>query len=368
MNPMNNQMGTISLLQFVLFTVQTQIGVGVLSIPYSVFVGGAHKDAWLSILISGCMIQLLIFLYWLLSDRFKNLMYYEIVTETFGKKLGGFIKLLYVLYFIIVGAMLLILFSYIVETWAYPRTPKFVLLFIFACIACYIAIDNVRNISRFFVIVSVFLLTIIIFSIPSFPHLDFRYIMPIGDSGFFNIILGGKDAIISLLGFEVILFLFPFVEGNKKQKIVAASIANGIVTLYYTYITIISLTFFSPGELKLVPQPVLYLVNSFSFGIIERVDIIFLTIWVISVMTTYVSYLFFGSLGLSTTTSLFTHKRSILIIAITSVTIALIPKNILMIEQWSKLVGYLGLVFTIAIPLFVFFITTITSSKKGLRL
>jgi hypothetical protein len=134
--------------------------------------------------------------------------------------------------------------------------------------------------------------------------------MPIGQSGLFNILLGTKEAMLSLLGFEIFLFLFPFVEGSPKEKVVSASIANVIVTCYYTYLTFISLIFFSPEEIKLVPQPILYLLNAFTFTVLERIDIVFLAVWMICVMTSFLmTYIYLASVGLASMISIKEHSK-----------------------------------------------------------
>ncbi|MEB1808890.1 MAG: spore germination protein [Bacillaceae bacterium] len=362
MKPTNNK--SISPLQLTFFIVQTQIGVGVLSLPYAVHTGGAGSDAWISVLLTGIIIQFLIFLFSKIGSRYPNCSLYDMFPITFGKYLGKFIILLYVVYFMLVAGLILILFNYIIEVWAFPRTPNWAFMIILASATYYLVVEKVRVIARFYTIVSILLISIIVLSLPVYTHFDIRYIMPIGQSGLLNIILGTKEAMLSLLGFEVFLFLFPFVEGSPKEKVVSASIANIIVTCYYTYLTFISLIFFSPEEFKLVPQPVLYLLNAFTYTVLERIDIVFLAIWMISVMTSLMTYIYLASVGLSNISSTEEHRKMVPLAIGCSIIIGLIPRNILSIERWSSTIGNLGMIFAIAIPILVFLSSFFVPKRK----
>lgn len=57
--------------QLLFFIIQTQIGVGILSLPYSVF-QRAKQDGWMSILLAGLVVQLLILLFWMLAKDSRN--------------------------------------------------------------------------------------------------------------------------------------------------------------------------------------------------------------------------------------------------------------------------------------------------------
>ncbi|GAE25703.1 spore germination protein GerKB [Halalkalibacter wakoensis JCM 9140] len=330
--------------------VQTQIGVGILSLPYTIYESGAKTDAWISMLCVGVVLQVVIILFWFLSNWFPKTSFYDVLSQVYGKYVGRVLTIGYVIYFIFVCSLALILFNYIIEIWAFPRTPNWAFNLMMLILAYYLVIEKLKVIGRFHTLVSFLLVTIILLTFPAYPHLDIRYIMPIGDSGLVNIFKGTKEAILSVLGFELILFLMPFVKGTKREKFVSASLANIIVTVIYTYLTFICLLFFSPEEIKLVPEPVLYLLKAFTFPIIERVDIVFLAIWIISVVTTLISYVYIASIGLTCFFSMRHHKKAVPFIIVPSFFIALIPRNSISIANWSDTITNVGLFFVLGIP------------------
>ncbi|WP_161784687.1 GerAB/ArcD/ProY family transporter [Halalkalibacter okhensis] len=347
---MNNSQDSISPLQFMFIIIQTQIGVGILSLPYTIYEGGAKTDAWIAMIMVGGVVQLIIFLYWFISTRFKATSFYNLMSKLYGKYIGKVLSVFYTIYFIFVSSLTLILFNFIIEIWAFPRTPNWAFNLLMSFLAYYLVVEKLKVIGRFHTLVSILLVTIVLLTLPAYPHMDIRYIMPIGDSGLLNMLKGGKEALLSVLGFELILFLMPFVDGTKKAKLVSASLANVFVTGLYTYLTFICLLFFSPEEIKLVPEPVLYLLKAFTFPVLERIDIVFLAIWIISVVTTLISYVYIASVGLADVLSVGHHKKTAPFIIASSFLIALIPRNTLSIGNWSEIIPHVGLLFVIVIP------------------
>ncbi|MGE7332040.1 GerAB/ArcD/ProY family transporter, partial [Bacillus thuringiensis] len=68
-------------------------------------------------------------------------------------------------------------------------------------------------------------------------------------------------------------------------------------TCFYTFLTLACTLFFSPKEILLIPQPVLYLIKSFELSIIERPDIVFTSSWIIIVSSTIMAFLYAASKG-----------------------------------------------------------------------
>jgi hypothetical protein len=68
---MINKNDTITPLQSGLLIVQSQVGVGILSLPFSVH-AAAKQDAWISTLLAGFIVNGFIWLLILLARRFPN--------------------------------------------------------------------------------------------------------------------------------------------------------------------------------------------------------------------------------------------------------------------------------------------------------
>src|SRR5699024_10866740 len=125
------------------------------------------------------------------------------------------------------------------------------------------------------------------------------YILPVGQNGVLPVLKGSLIASYSFQGFEYLLFLAPFVLGTSRQITITASITNWFITGFYTFVMIANQLFFSGEELKLITEPIFYLVKSFSFRIIERPDLLFISLWIVLVITSTVILFYIISLGLA---------------------------------------------------------------------
>lgn len=362
---MKNQSNLTSI-QLILFIIQTQIGVGVLGLPFSVF-SISKGDAWISVLLAGIVVQILITFFWLLGRRFpaKSLFQYSI--QLAGKAGGTFINVSYVLYGLLVTSLILMYSTAIIKTWVLTLTPKWIIMFLLMGTAIYLGKELLRDICNVYVVVSgliFFLIMISIVVLIMYP-VDWRYLLPIGHSGGINILKGIKEAYFSMLGFELLLFLFPYFQHNGERSVLfSASIANLSVTLIYTFLTIVSLVTFSPEELVIIPQPVLYYVKSLYLQIVERVDLVFVSLWVVSVITSITSYLFLSTEGIANT---FTRiKRPVITIFFGSLSfiIALIPNKEAEMEMYNKWVINSSYLFILVIPFLLLGISFIFKKKE----
>lgn len=291
----------ISAFQLVFLLIHVQIGVGIINLPFDIFIV-ANSDAWISILLSGIFIQLIILGYSFLIKRFPNHTIYDIHLTVLGKWLGSLLIVVYILFYIMSGSLVLANFVYYIKTWLMPKTPSSVLIGLMCLAGIYIIKENIQIIARFLVLCSVFLIGFIVAAIYSFKYSDITFIMPIGESGITPIMKGIGPSFFSFQGFEMLLIFFPFVKASNRTIIKSASIANLFVTLFYTLLVLVSLLFFSKEELKRVPEPILYLVKAFSFRMIERPDLLFTSMWIVLVATSFTVFMYGASLGVMTLT------------------------------------------------------------------
>ena len=63
-----------------------------------------------------------------------------------------------------------------------------------------------------------------------------------------------KEGSISMLGFEAILILAPFVKAKSTMTLKMVMLSNCIVTVLYVYIIIACYLFFSPDEILMVTR------------------------------------------------------------------------------------------------------------------
>jgi spore germination protein (amino acid permease) len=302
---------------------------------------------------------------WVLCRRFPGATLFEFIPKILGGLVGKILSLAYIFYYIAVASLILILIGNI-KVWTFPNTPSWI---IFACIissAIYLVKENLRIIARYHMLISFSFIILIFLFLGVLKYLNVLYILPLGGSGALSILKGSKEAFIAMLGFDLLLVLYPFTQGNEIQRVKAASLANLGVTILYTFITICTLMFFSPEELKIVPEPVLYVLKALEYTVIERLDLVFLSVWILTVSASFMSYLYIASYGITKIARLKHHKKVVPFVGAICFCIALIPgDNLLKIEAWSKIISYAGLIFSVLIPILLLLLAILFRIKDG---
>lgn len=365
---MNNQT-KLSGVQLTFFILQTQIGVGILGLPFNVYLK-SKQDAWISVLLAGLLVQGVILILWLLGRRFPSKSFFEYSKIVLGKMTGAILNCGYILYGLLVTALVLMYSTKIIKMWVLILTPKWIIMFLLIATAIFLAKEDVIGISNIYVVVSsliVFLLVISVIVLVTYP-VDFRYLFPMAQKGVINWMKGANEAYFSMLGFELLLILYPhFKQIGAKSILISATAANVSVTLIYAFLTIVSIVTFSPTEIEIVPQPVLYFVKSLYLKIIERIDLVFVSLWIVNVITSLTSYLFFSTEGSSFFLRKFNRiKRTFLpiIFGAIGMVIALLVNNDQM-EIYSKAVIYMSYVFVLFIPILLLGISIVFKKHES---
>ncbi|MGV2942513.1 GerAB/ArcD/ProY family transporter [Mesobacillus sp. LC4] len=290
----------ISLNQLICLVILTQIGVGVLSIPFDVSRNSGF-DSWMSILMGGIIAQVVILIIYQLGKRYPDGPLPHNISSITGKWLGAILNFLFAAYFLESSLMVVVSYSDVLNRWVLFETPWFVLIGMSFTIAAYIASSRLRTIATITqVIMVMFMLCFIIIFISGIGKGDIRHFLPIGSHGLLPILKDTIPAFWSYAGYELLLYTFPFVQSRKKRDILMAmSIANGFTTFFYLLITVIVTYNFSEGVLNTISEPMVFILRKFNWPILQSVDILFMTMWLsVTTVTVYV-YLFLSARYLS---------------------------------------------------------------------
>ncbi|MFD1017609.1 GerAB/ArcD/ProY family transporter [Thalassobacillus hwangdonensis] len=361
----NLQTAKISRRQFFFLILQTQLGVGILSLPYDLY-GTAKQDGWISLLLSGVIILLILFLFWRLARKFPDHHFFQYMEILLGKWLSKFFILLYCFYFIAVGVLITLLFTRTINLWVLSKTPMLVVALLLALSGLYMANSSLQVIARMYVMLSFLIVVLIVPLLLVIQDLKLIYILPIGISGISPILKGMNEGIISFLGFIISLIVFPVVNGTDKQKLWTMLLAQLSVMGLYLFTILTSYTFFSSEEIGLVPNPLLYMLKTFEFQIVARLDIFFVSLWIIFVFTTFAMYVYMSGVGFST---IFKSKKNGMFNTISMVIILtlfiLIGKNEYDIGRFSTYVTTSAYAFSIGVPVLILMLSNIRRRNKG---
>lgn len=341
--------------------IQAQIGIGILTLPYVLY-SEVQQDAWISLLIAGAIAQIVIVILVRLSKVSLKENLYEINSNLLGKFLGRALNLCYVLYFITFSMLLLILVSDVINVWILHRTPRWAVILLILLAASYIAKEHLLTISKSFLVFSLlFVFLIVLLILAYMQDVHFGRLLPIASNEPLQILKTSPQAFVSLIGFEMILFIMPFLQ-KPAESLKVLSIANGFTVSLYLFLMITCIVYFSGEQFKLINEPLLYLLRGLSFEYVERIDIIFLSFWIIPITTTLVVQLFNASLGVQ---NLFSIGRSTSVYVIVGILflLGMFPISNFIKDSLSSLMTYLNIIFIFFIPTLLLIIAKVKVYK-----
>lgn len=249
-------------------------------------------------MIAGITIPFILLALYMISKQFPDKTFYQINEMIFTKWGGKVFSFLFVFYYCTIAGLIILLFGRMISLWVLPNTPFWVLAACMVVVGWYLSNGGLLVLGRFYTMVSVLLVFLIGLMLLSFEEAHFMYIFPMGEAGFSAILKGSTKALLSFFGFFVALIVFPKVEGKPWDKFKTMLQSHFFVFFFYMLTVLISYTFFSTKELALVPEPLLYMLKSFELPFVARIDLFFISVWFVSVATSYTTYLYIASLGL----------------------------------------------------------------------
>lgn len=258
-----------------------QFGIGVLGFQRIVAEKAGH-DFWISVIISGIFVHISLWMIYRILEGSKG----NVITvhkEIFGKWIGGFLSILLILYFSLLATTIVRSFIEIVEVWMFPDINVWIFSFIIFLLVLYIVSGGFRivtGISFFGVVLPIYLLLSFLFPL---QFANIRNLFPIFDHSIKDIVLSAKDMSLTILGFEALLIYYPFIKNVEKSK-KWAHIAVAFTTLVYTYISIITIVYFSAEQLGRTVWATLTIWKIIELPFVERFEYIGIANWIIIIL------------------------------------------------------------------------------------
>lgn len=340
---------SISQGQLYFLIIQAQIGVGLLSLPFAVH-NVAKGDGWISTLLAGVVIQVWLLITLKLAQLFPSKNFFQMLHDLLGRFIGNIFIAAYILYFTCVAGLVAVLQTGLITKWILPFTPYWVIYLLIIFVSVYLASDNILMIARFFSLSTGIIIFFIIFVLTVYQDVNINYILPVAQSSWKDIFLATKEVLIALAGFEVLLVIYYSVK-DKKKTYRTLTLANITIVVIYTFLVFTSLIYFSPDELPLVPEPVLYMLKAISFEVLERLDLIFLSIWVIPMTNSFIIYVYQASVGLKELFKRDTHSPFVFIIVIPIFVTNFFLQDKFLLEDIGKIFQYIVITFAFVLPL-----------------
>lgn len=328
----------------------------------------AGQDAWIAVLLGALIPLLSLFLIERMARRYPQLSFVGLSKTLFGQFLGPALIILFVAYEIFYQSVVIRAFSEITAVYLLPNTPMFVIILVILSAVYYAAsrgaqvVGRINEIFFFFLVLSLFLLLP-----PTFKEANYLYLLPVATTAPVKILKGVLATQYAYGGMEVLLVYYSMV-GNKNEVMKAGLIAVGITTFIYLFITIICLMVFSSEVLPAILWPGLNLLKIAYFPVIERLEFLFLTLWLSLGVRPAVNGCCAAADCLTRLFKLDAQKHYPLLAGLITLCIfvmALVPKSIIQLYKISDYATYSSLVIAIGFPLLYLLVAVLRKKKVG---
>lgn len=281
----------ITLMQYIVLINGMQVATGVLSLP-RVLAENAGTDGWIAILIGWIFSTISGVFIVKTAARYPEDTIYDILIRLFGKIVGKAFVVIYMMYFAFYTCIVLVNAMLFLKGWLLPKTPDYIVIFLFSIPTFFVARNGPRIIGRYSELFFYMALWIpLFFLIPLKENGGWMPLFPLLKEGWKPVLTAVPTTIFAYLGFDIAFFLYPFLQ-KKQYAVHGMVIANTLTMLFYLFTTIVCFAYFSPDSITQYNQPVLNLVKVIEFRFLERFDMILLAVYLTIVSTSWIPALY----------------------------------------------------------------------------
>ncbi len=331
----------------------------------------AGTGFWLTILIAAIIFSFAILIIIKLHKMFYGNTLYEYSTIIVGKVATWVIGAFYLIYFILITALLQRSISEIVKNAFLPKTPQWMPMFVLFAIVTYSATRGIANIGRIFEFFGIITVIVIVFlqllvSIEG----EFIYLKPFFDS---SMIADYAKAIpkvmLPFLGFEV-LTVIPFVEQENKRA--TRYCVLSIFTVALIYIASVATTFMmlSVEDTIYYTEPLIRAIRRVdlpSLQIFQRLDVFFVTSWFFSIFCSLTITVYTASFYANKLIPKLKMQWIVPVICLICFIIALLPRSSVDVSRQLRfLISNFGLIPPIIIPAILLIIAKVKKNAGKL--
>lgn len=263
----------------------SQTGVGILNFQSQV-IKGAEQDAWISLIITGVITHIILYIIFKLLDEENN----DLVAVhhyCFGKTMGNILSVMAMIYFWLASFTVLRAYIEVIQIWVYPTIKTWQLCLVFGLTFYYLIKSGFRTLTGFSfwgVVLPSFLFLLIYFPM---KHTNYIYLLPAFSHSISELFGSSKAYSLLFLGFEWIVMYYPFIRRNSNSKTISkwAYFGNLYTIIVYLIVTLISFLYFNQDVLHQLPWATLIMVKIVHFSFLERFEYVFIFIWLLVVIS-----------------------------------------------------------------------------------
>ncbi|GAB6180499.1 endospore germination permease [Desulfotomaculum defluvii] len=291
----------ISPWQATLYIVILILPTAILFVP-TITAQHAKQDAWAALLMALLMGLLIAVISSSLAARFPDETVIEYVPKLIGLWPGKVIGFIYASYYYYVSYYVLRQFIELMATAYLVTTPVWIHVIVLTAIACYALYLGIEALVRTNSVITIFLLaSILLIFVLALPNIDKNNFTPVLATPLSCLLLGGWFPGSWLGECAVILMLAPFLSTKGKNKIYTVTIFAVMIAFFsMMLINVANIGLFGADVAARMIFPSFSLARNIIFVqavAIERVDVLFMAIWVAGMAFKLITFFYAGTLA-----------------------------------------------------------------------
>lgn len=352
---------SITVLEVVAILFGSTAGVGVLAAPRLAVEAGGTAGPLISLL-GVALVFLAATIVAALGSRFPEESIVVYARRLIGKWPARIMNLCIIAYFAVLTALSAREFGKVVVVASLPKTPTEVTTLVMIILVAIASRNSISTFSYIHLFYFPFIVAPIgIISLLSLKNANLLYLQPLSGTTSFLKMTQGSLVIAALLqGGFVLTIIIPAMRTSHKA-LKATTIGMVLSGGVYLFTVAASLAVFGPNEIRLIYWPTLELAKTTMLPgeILERLDAIFISVWVIAVFTSMYSTYYLTLESFRQVTKLSDARMLAFPFAAVVFFIAMLPPNIVELYRVITIVGEYGLILTVAYPLLLWVLAKI---------
>lgn len=345
----------------------TVLGAGVLTMPRSVTQAVKTPDAWITVLLGGAVIMLVIWLMVKLCQQFPGQTIFQFSGTIIGNIPGKLLCVPLIVYFVIIAGFEIRSVAEVTLFFLLEGTPVWAVVLPFIWAGAYLVWGGINSIARVFqIVLPISLLVLLISYGVSLRLFDFDNLRPVLGQGLPPVLRGLKSSILVYSGCEVVLTTTAFLEQPRRAvKAMLGGITIPLILYLMTAVFVIG--GLSIDSVITSTWPTIDLVRSFEITgfFVERLEFPLMVIWLMQMFCNFSSFFFQAALGASQVCG-FSFKTAVFALVPVIFLSTMIPKSIQDLFALGDAIGMMsiGLFFLLPVPLLIIWLIRTKGGKR----
>lgn len=268
----------ISFLQYVFTIAGIQIGIAILSTPREMS-RYAGTDGWITIVIGWLITTIPSLLVVSIMRRSPDGTLLDLLRTKLGRLLTLVLALVLAAYLGGMAYIGLLRTLLIIRVWLLQNTSPFIVLLLLFIPTYIVAKEGANLLGRYAEAIFYFLFWLPFIYLLPLKEGQWLNIIPLVKEGWTPILSAIPSVLFAYMGFIAAFFLYPHLT-NKKHAGAGIMLANTITLIINLLITLVCFIYFSPSEMVEVNQPVISVLKTIQFKFVERIEIIFISLYI----------------------------------------------------------------------------------------